>query len=277
MNSIAALLNDAAGTLTGLVLGAVAGVRRGKAVHPKGVVHRARLVVPGSSHAPQGAELLAKPAAHGAIVRFSRSVGLPRPLPDLLGISIRVLDCYGLNQHQDLLVVTSANLPVIHHVFLPAGDVQQRPYSSSLPFRAGDDLFLVGMLPSKTSPRPQGGDELDRLGRAAATGQLHFNVAVAPVFGRFRAVATLEVGERLPQGLDALRFDPFKTGGGLENAGWINGLRRRAYPMSQASWRFARRDGYRVQDEAERLLQAELGRNRRLRQPDSRANSTDHA
>ena len=71
--------------------------------------------------APRAARLLNEPAEHEAVVRFSRSVGLPRPLPDLLGMSIRVPDAYGDARHQDLLLVTSADLPIVHHVFLPAG------------------------------------------------------------------------------------------------------------------------------------------------------------
>lgn len=126
------------------------------------------LSVSGAPAAPRAASLLANPGEHFAIVRFSRSVGLPRPLPDLLGLSLRVPDVYGPGRHQDLLLVTSADLPLVHHIFLPADDVQKRPYTSSLPYRAGADTFLVGALPNADSARPEGKDGLDRLDRAAA-------------------------------------------------------------------------------------------------------------
>jgi hypothetical protein len=45
--------------------------------------------------------------------------------------------------------VTSADYPLLHHIFLLARDVQQRPYTSSLPYRAKDDLFLVGAAPDR--------------------------------------------------------------------------------------------------------------------------------
>jgi hypothetical protein len=202
-------------------------------------------------------------------VRFSRSLGLPRPLPDLLGMSIRIPDAYGLGAHQDFLLVTSVDLPVLHHVFLPAADVQDRPYSSSLPYRAGDQLLLVGALPDRSSPRPEGNDELDRLARAAATGRLRFRLGVAPLEGRFRAVATLHVEARMDRGLDALRFDPFNTGGGLEPVGVLNRLRDYAYPLSQRAWgRNPRRAA------AQRLADAELAElvpSRPLRTRDGRA------
>ncbi|HSO97804.1 MAG TPA: hypothetical protein VLP43_02925, partial [Solirubrobacteraceae bacterium] len=59
--------------------------------------------------------------------------------------------------------MSSADRPVLHHVFLPATDVQQRPYTSALPYRAGSELFLVGVLPDRRSPRPGGDNEFERL------------------------------------------------------------------------------------------------------------------
>lgn len=134
---------DAAGYGIGLALAGVAAVRRGKAVHPHGAVYEAELVVPGHHDALGRTELFGAPARRPAVVRFSRSLGLPRPLPDLLGMSLRVLDAYGTDRHQDFLMVTSVDAPVLHHLFVPASDVQQRPYSSSLRYRACGETFLV--------------------------------------------------------------------------------------------------------------------------------------
>jgi hypothetical protein len=186
--------------------------------------------------------LFGSSARRPALVRFSRSLGLPRPLPDLLGMSLRVPDAYGAGRDQDFLMVTSVDAPVLHHLFVPAGDVQQRPYSSSLPYRAGGETFLVGALPRRESPRVEGGDELERLAAAAATGALVFDLAVAAVWGRFRPVAEIRVEDPLPPEADALRFNPWNTGGGLEPAGLLNRMRDHAYPLSQRAWgRAARR------------------------------------
>jgi hypothetical protein len=229
------------GVAFGAVLGAGAALRRGKVVHPQGVVFEARLRVSGAPDAPPGAELLTRPAEHRALVRFSRSLGLPRALPDLLGISIRVLDAYGEGRFQDFLLVTSADLPVVHHVFLPAADAQQRPYTTSLPFRSGKgQQFIVGVLPRADSARGQGADALERVRNAARTGDLRFDLAVAPILGRFSPVGELRIGEELPESYDALLFEPWKGGRGLEPVGVLNGMRRYAYPIADRSWRVAR-------------------------------------
>jgi hypothetical protein len=249
------ILGEAAGLSIGAVLAALAAVRRGKAFHPDGVVYDARLAIVGDPAAPQAAELLARRGEHRAIARFSRAVGLPRRIPDLLGLSVRVLDAYGTRSHQDFLLVTSADYPLLHHIFLPARDVQQRPYTSSLPYRAKDDLFLIGALAQPGSPRPPGQDEFDRLDSAASTGRLAFDLAVAPITGRFRPVGSLHIGRRLSHELDALRFNPSNTGGGMEPAGWLNDSRERAYKLSQGAWRATRRDGATLQDSADRELE----------------------
>ena len=132
--------------------------------------------------------------------------------------------------------------------------MQQRPYTSSLPYRAGGGLFLVGAVPRRDSPRPGGGDEFDRLHAAAATGRLAFDIAVAGVAGRFRRVGSLYVEGRLRPDLDALRFNPWNSGGGMEPAGWLNGARDRPYKLSQGAWRRTRRDGPRLQDAADEGL-----------------------
>ena len=98
---------DGLGYAIAALLAGIAASRGGKAVHPHGVVHEARLLLDGPRGAPLGSELFDTPAEHMAIMRFSRSLGLPRPVPDLLGVSLRVSDAYGSDRHQDVLMVSS--------------------------------------------------------------------------------------------------------------------------------------------------------------------------
>jgi hypothetical protein len=156
------------------------------------------------------------------------------------------------------LAVSSIDLPVLHHLFVPAGDVQQRPYSSSLPYRAGDDTLILGITPDPRSPRPGGRDEFERLQRAAATGDLVFGLAAARLGGRFRRLGSLHIEDRLPHALDALRFDPSNCGGGLRPVGTLNRLRDYAYPLSQGAWS-RRRGGAIAQGRADAQLELVRG------------------
>lgn len=212
---IARVLGSAGGAVTGTVLAGVAAARRAKSVHPRGVVREAALVIDGGPAAPVGSVLLSTPGRHRAIVRFSRSLGLPESLPDLLGMAIRVLGAYGPDRHQDLLLISSADAPILHHLFLPARDARQRPYSSALPYAAGGERFLIGAIPAHDG----------------------FALAVAPPAGRFAPVGRIELGAALAPEANAIRFDVTQhTGGGLEPAGLLNRMRRLAYPMSQWAW-----------------------------------------
>ncbi len=247
------LAESVTSTSIATTLGVLAALRRGKPVHPKGAVYDARLLISGSPSAPP-ATLLQEPREHRAIVRFSRSVGWPEPLPDLLGMSIRVLDAYGPGEHQDLMLISSIDLPVLHHIFVPVRDAWQAPYSSSLPYRAGDARFLIGVLPRLAGPRPSGTTEFDRLDAAARDDRLSFDLAVARVEGRFQPMGQIRLNGRLSPDLDALRFNPWNTGGNLEPAGWLQAARYQAYRRSQAAWGRTQADGAERQGAAEHEL-----------------------
>jgi hypothetical protein len=222
------------GSLVGLPFALVARLRGTKPLHPDGAVYPATLRIDGGH---TDAELLRRPAEHAAVVRFSRGVGLPQSMPDLFGIAIRLPDVHGPGRHQDFLCVTTVDAPILHHGFVPVTDVQQAPYTSALPYRAGRERILIGVLPLPDSPRPQAPTAQARLRRAAATGRLRFALAIAPLLGRFRRIGELQIGrEPLPPEANAIMFNPWNTGGGLEPVGFLNRLRRDAYPAAQQGW-----------------------------------------
>jgi hypothetical protein len=189
---------------------ALSRVRGARIFHPDGVAHAATLVVPGGART--GASLFDQAAEHRATVRLSRGVGLPRPLPDTLGLAVRVEDAYGERRHQDFLMNTSLDAPVLHHLILPAL-LPAQSYSSVLAYRIGGSLRLVGAIPR---------------------GQGAFDLAIAPLTGRLTPVARLILGERLPGEIaERIRFNPWHTGGGVAPAGPLQRLRGQAYPGSQ--------------------------------------------
>lgn len=188
-------------------------LRGTKAFHPRGVVHDATLVVTGDDRAP--APWLRAPRSYEAVVRLSRGVGLPRPLPDVLGLAIRVLDAHGAGSHQDVLLVTSGDGPVLQHLLLPALRFDTLPYSSVAPYRTPSGLVLLGAR----AERPE-----------------HYRLGWAALGGRLRPFGDLRLGARQADAENALRFSVANCGGGLEPATWINRIRPAAYRGSQDGW-----------------------------------------
>lgn len=225
------------GQLLARSLAALARVRGGKPFHPRGMVYEATLSVDGRAPRLVGESLLGRPDRHRAIVRFSRSAGFPPALPDAFGMAIRLPDVHGEGRHQDFLLVTSVDRPILHHLLVPVTDAQQTVYSSLLPYTAGNRVFLIGARPSPESPRPAGRTADERLERAASTGDLRFALTVARMSRRFTAIGELRVGARLPDIADSIAFDPWNTGGNVAPAGALNRLRRPAYRRAQATRR----------------------------------------
>jgi hypothetical protein len=90
--SVARAVSPAAaglGRLLGKPIAAVARWRGGKPMHPRGIVREAVLERTGSSPS-WGVPWLDEPGRHPAVVRLSRGAGLPPPLPDLLGLAVRL-------------------------------------------------------------------------------------------------------------------------------------------------------------------------------------------
>jgi hypothetical protein len=227
---------DAAGGLTAAAFGLASRLRGTKVFHPHGVVHEATVTISGGAGAPRGASILSQPARYEALARFSRGAGLPRPLPDVLGMAVRLVDAYGSGRHQDFLLVTSGDGALVQHLLLPARSFGSLPYSSVLPYRAGGRLWLVGARMDPDASGAPDGDEFDRLLALASSGRAAIELCVAPLGGRLRAVGEITLGDRLDASANRIRFDPFNTGGGLEPVTVLNRLRAFAYPASQRGW-----------------------------------------
>ena len=194
---------------------ALARRRHARALHPMGEAFEAVLELPGGTQT--GAPFLDDRAVHRGVVRLSRAVGLPSPLPDARGLALRIPDLYGAGRHQDLLLTTSVDVPVLHHLPLPAAGPRSQTYSSLLPYRVAGETCLLGAQPVRGDDRA-------------------FTLAIARHRGRFRPLGLLRLGAQIPHtASEQLHFNPWNTGGGIEPApGLIQRLRRPAYAGSQA-------------------------------------------
>lgn len=163
-----------------------------------------------------GASLLDTPATHEAIIRMSRASGVPKPLPDAFGLAFRLPGVHGPQRPQDILLTTSIDAPVLHHLPMPApGGPWAQTYSSLLGYRVGSRTGLVGAVPRADM-------------RA-------FDLVFARLRGRWgRALATLRLGEPLsPDRTEGLDLDVWNCGGGVAPTGPIQGLRRPVYRGSR--------------------------------------------
>lgn len=171
------------GSLLGGVFGTVARIRHDKPLHPRGTVYDAVLRRVGAPE-PWEAEWLDTAGEDHGLVRLSRSVGLPRPLPDVLGLALTVGGASG--DRHDVLLATTGLRPGARFALLPRRDPFTVPYGSLLPYRTPRGLVLLAAVPTTRG---------------------RFRLLAAAPAGRWREFATLDLTAR-PGPDEAIRFDP---------------------------------------------------------------------
>jgi hypothetical protein len=186
-----------------------------------------------------GVPLLRPGAAYPALLRFSRGAGLPEPLPDALGVAVKLPDAHGPGADQDLLLTSSTDRPLLRRLLFPARSFVRGAFSTALPYDLDEErvVLLLVPAPTKSGRSPggvaRGGGALAEL-RAAAAAGLGFELRAAGSYGPSQRLATVTVGQPLSaEQTAALRFNPWTTGPGIRPAGWLNLLRDAAYRASQ--------------------------------------------
>jgi hypothetical protein len=207
-------------------------LRGRRSLHPLGVGYEGRLEITGDRRWP-GVPLLERSAAHPALVRCSRAAGLPEPLPDVLGIAVKLPGAYGDGGDQDLLFSSAPDQRVLRGVLLPARSFLRGAFSTLLPYRVGGRRVVLWLRPDPKRPGGRG-RAFAQLERAVA-GTAVYELWVGGGLRRPRAVGRLVLTRPL-DGADELRFHPWTTGPGLRPSGWLNRLRRPSYAASQAGW-----------------------------------------
>ena len=211
----------------------IATLRGKRALHPNGFASTATVTALGIEEM-QGVELFERPAQHEAILRWSRATGVPKPLPDALGLAVRIPDAYGPERHQDLLLTSSLPLPGSRHLPLPAlGGFAGTLFSSLLSFEIAGETRLVS---ARATPARRSSWDLDGW-RAESQGQT-FELSVASPRGPWKQFAELAVGQPVPDEIEvALEMNPWNSGGGIEPRGPLMDLRAPAYEGSIAGRR----------------------------------------
>lgn len=216
----------------------LARLRGAPALHPQGLTCAADLEVVDAGGGAWGVPWLDAPGRYTATVRLSRGAGLPRRLPDALGLAVRVDRADGPDHLLDLLLTGSGRSRITRHVPLPRADALGGPYSSLLRYRVGDHHRTLAAFPRRARQAPVHGDPVS-LADALTTGPLVFDLCADTADGSWRAFAVLTVRTALPlrqeesPGFDiyahsARRFTPGST---------LAAVRRAAYRGSRAGRR----------------------------------------
>jgi hypothetical protein len=213
-------LSEQLGRAAGWTIGApffatMAALRRSRPLHPTGVLYGGTCAAtkPSDDLVP-----LADALAGPVLVRLSHALWKkPRPhVPDVLGCAIRIAG------EQDLLFATI-----------------KRPWTTPFaPLTTDVDDYLANLYYGVSPFTLAGVDRRFYLRlRPFVDGGFGGFVLEASYRPRtaYREVARMTM-ERVAEGAgERLRFDPFRTGRGIEPCGFIHALRRGAYAASQAT------------------------------------------
>ena len=206
---------------------ALSALRRARVFHPVGRAFSGVLTFTEAARRWLPRELT-NPLRHDVIVRFSRGSGVPEPLPDVLGMAVKIESAYDDGRDQDWLFVTSGRNPVARHTLIPTQDFLARPYSTVLPYRIDGQLVTFGA----DAIDPGEAKSFDQLAELVTRG-LSFDFTVAVQGKAHIPIGTLEVDGSWEGDDQPLRFNPWNSSRELEPAGALNELRRSAYRASQ--------------------------------------------
>lgn len=194
------------------VLAAGSRARGARVFHPDGAAYTARVLITSGDFG-----LGAATGTHLGMVRLSRGIGLPAPLPDFLGLALRIYKASSPAEHQDLLLASSASPFPLRHLLVPARHFGSPTYSSLTRFRTPDGTLVT------VEARPDGS-------------AMQYDLLVATGTGPPSPIGSVVLDQKVPDSEgQALRFDVWRNRGLLEPVGWLNRLRRPAYRASQAA------------------------------------------
>ncbi len=199
-----ALVAAAGGQVLRAATAAMAAVRpASKPLHPRGDVIRGTLTRSGATPAT-GVPWLDEPGRDSVQARLSRAVGLPRFLPDIHGLALRVPTPTGFG---DVLLASTGTGRATRFVLTVAREPGGRPMTTLLPYRAPAGAVLLG---------------------AHEEAHGRWELVVASLRGPWRSFGVLELPD---EGEDAsVSFDPVRnTIPGLEVDDWVRRLREPAY------------------------------------------------
>ncbi len=191
-----------AGRAAAVPLGTLARRRPGKPMHPRGAVLGAVVVRTGA--VPDwGVPWLTGPAREAAVVRLSRGAGLPAPLPDLLGLAVRLPDG---DRPVDLLLSTTGRGRWTRFVPVPRVDAAAA-YSSIMGYRSAAGTLRLAAVPETPARIPSDPGPL----AADAPGTAFTLLVARGATGEWVPFGRLELGAPAGEVDPDVRFDAVRN------------------------------------------------------------------
>lgn len=215
VDSLARAASSAGGQVLRGVTRIIAARPAAKPLHPRGSVVRGTLHRFGTEDRTGAAWLDQAGDAH-VLVRQSRAIGLPTPVPDIFGIALRVPTEGG--RHGDLLFASTGLGPLTRFTLTPARSPGGRPLTTLLPYRTPAGAVLLS---------------------AVFHDETKVELAWAIGSGAWHPFAQLLLHPDPVDEADVpLSFDPVRNVlPGLETYAWVRRLREPAYTTARRSRR----------------------------------------
>ena len=208
--------------------------RSAPALHPQGVLCTGTLTVAAPAGTGWGVPWLDRPGSYPVTVRWSRALGLPRGLPDGLGLAVRVEDADGPGSTLDLLFTSSRPGRLGRHLPLLRPDALNGPYSTLLSYRMGDRERVLAAFPVHT-PVARPDEVRPTLWQELARRPVRFDLRAAAPDEPWRtlAVLSLEAVHTAPASR-TVSYDPYAHNlTGLRPTSRLRRLREAAYAGSR--------------------------------------------
>jgi hypothetical protein len=221
-----ALVTDA---LVAVLTGAfrlAARLRGDRPLRRTGLVLDATLRLHGTQR-PWGAALLDDRIDLWGTARLSRTIGLPHPLPDVLGLALRWRQP-GEATPAELLLATTGHTVLGRHLLRLRTRWSPAFYGCLLPYEAGDRRIMLGAVAMRT---PGIAAVTSALARAADERPIRMELVMTTGFGSWERFGELILtGPARRDDTEPMRFDPARHPiPGLRPAGLLQEMRRRAY------------------------------------------------
>ncbi|WP_426226226.1 SRPBCC family protein [Pseudarthrobacter sp. DSP2-3-2b1] len=211
---------ETAGRAFAAVFRAIKVGRPDRPIHPQGLGLQGELIRTGNVTGSSGLDWLDAAGADTVEARFSRSIGLPQGLPDILGLALRVTPSNG-GIADVLFASTGWRLPG-RFLLVPKLDVGSATLTTLMPYRGTKGPVLLGL---RTVSLPEG---------SLADGEWVLSLHWAKPTGGWHQCGELRLRTSPSPADTPLRFNPLENQPpGAQTYAWTRRLRERSYRAAQ--------------------------------------------